>query len=162
MPNRYNALTLCWSASNLPNNKLYWCCLSNVTVSSFGQDITRRILRFFVPLMSTLMSTWCHACDSFSQAFPLRSCKLQVIKNWRQEWPGNEAKVSGCLSLQDNSFTVMPYIPIFQASVAINTNLNSFSSRTWICYRPCLFRHIWNCRVSSELYTTHHHVTIRT
>ena len=44
------------------------------------------------PLMPTLMSTWRHARDSFSQAFPLRFCILQVIKNWRWEQPGNEAK----------------------------------------------------------------------
>ena len=31
---------------------------------------------------------------SFSQAFPLRFCILQVIKNWRLERPGNEAIVS--------------------------------------------------------------------
>ena len=54
----------------------------------------RRTSRFFVghcPLMSTLTSTWCHAHDSFSQAFPLCFCMLQVIKNWRLERPGNEA-----------------------------------------------------------------------
>ena len=40
-------------------------------------------------------STWCHARDSFShkcsQAFPICFCILQAIKNWRREWPGNEA-----------------------------------------------------------------------
>ena len=44
------------------------------------------------PLMSTLTSTWCYAHDSFSQAFPLHFCLLQVIKNWRREWPWNVAK----------------------------------------------------------------------
>ena len=29
----------------------------------------------------------------FSQAFPLNFCLLQVIKNWKQERPGNEANV---------------------------------------------------------------------
>ena len=29
--------------------------------------------------------------DSFSQAFPLRFCILQVIKNWRLERPGDKA-----------------------------------------------------------------------
>ena len=38
-----------------------------------------------------LTSTWRHARDSFSQAFPLHFCVLQVIKNWRRERPGNEA-----------------------------------------------------------------------
>ena len=51
------------------------------------------------PLMSTLTSTWCHAHDLFSQAFPLRFCILQAIENWRQEWPGNEASVSGLRSI---------------------------------------------------------------
>ena len=45
-----------------------------------------------------LPSTWHHAPDSFSQAFPLRffasaSDQKKNNKNWRQEWPGNEAKV---------------------------------------------------------------------
>ena len=43
------------------------------------------------PLTSTLMSTWRHVCDSFSQAFPFHFCVLQAIKNWRWERPGNEA-----------------------------------------------------------------------
>ena len=41
-------------------------------------------------LTSTLMSTWCHACDSFSQAFPHRFCilhnihiKYYTLKLWR-------------------------------------------------------------------------------
>ena len=38
-----------------------------------------------------LMSNQCHACDSFSQAFPLEFCILQVNTNLRREWPGNEA-----------------------------------------------------------------------
>ena len=36
------------SASNLLNNKLYWCRLSNIQSRVFGQDITRRTSRFFV------------------------------------------------------------------------------------------------------------------
>ena len=43
------------------------------------------------PLISNLMSTWRHARDSFSQAFPLRFCIQFAIKNWRRERPGNEA-----------------------------------------------------------------------
>ena len=35
------------------------------------------------PLTFTLTSTWRHTGDSFSQAFPLRFCILQVIKKWR-------------------------------------------------------------------------------
>ena len=31
---RSNSQTLRWSASSLPNNELYWRCISNVTVSS--------------------------------------------------------------------------------------------------------------------------------
>ena len=60
------------------------------------------------PLASTLMSTWRHTCDSFSQVFPLRFCILQVIKNWRQEQPGNKAKQSSsgqkCNSIYDNDW----------------------------------------------------------
>ena len=43
------------------------------------------------PLTSTLTSTWRHTRDSFSQAFPLRFCILQAIKNWRREQPENKA-----------------------------------------------------------------------
>ena len=38
-----------------------------------------------------LASTSHHAHDSFSQPFPLHFCILQVIKNWRQKRPWNEA-----------------------------------------------------------------------
>ena len=43
--NRCNSQTLRWSASSLPDSKLYWHCLLNVTVSS---SWTRRTLRFLV------------------------------------------------------------------------------------------------------------------
>ena len=39
VPNHCNSQTLCWSTLSLPNNKLYWHCLSS---------ITRRTSRFFV------------------------------------------------------------------------------------------------------------------
>ena len=40
--------------------------------------------------MFALTATWHHAHDSFYQAFPLRFCILQAIKNWRREWLGNK------------------------------------------------------------------------
>ena len=46
------------------------------------------------PLASTLTSSWRHARDSFSQASPLCFCIQYVIKNWRRERPGNEARLS--------------------------------------------------------------------
>ena len=95
VPGCCNSQTLYWSASSLPNNELYWHCLSNVTVSNLLDKILQEGLQdsssSTAPLMSTLMSTWCHACDSISQAFLLRFCILQAIKNLRRELPGNEA-----------------------------------------------------------------------
>ena len=51
---------------------------SNVIVSSFW---TRRTSRFVVG----------HRPPHVSQAFPIRFCILQAIKNWRRGWPENEA-----------------------------------------------------------------------
>ena len=34
---------------------------------------------------------WRHSCDKMDQAFPLRFCILQAIKNWTVGRPGNEA-----------------------------------------------------------------------
>ena len=74
VPDHCNSQTFHWSASSLRSNELYWRCL---TLQShwqvLGQDITRRTLRFFIghcPLTFTLMSTWCHACDSSPRPFP--------------------------------------------------------------------------------------------
>ena len=39
------------------------------------------------------------SCNFLSQAFPLRFCILQAIKNWRQEWPGNKATSNYTCSL---------------------------------------------------------------
>ena len=52
----------------------------------FGQDIRRRISKFFIRHRPPRV----HACDSFSQAFPLHYCILQAIKNWWWEQPGNK------------------------------------------------------------------------
>ena len=74
MPDCCNSQTLCWSAWSLPNNKQYWHCLLNITSQVPAQDITRRTrdsLSGTGPLTSTFMSTWCHTCDSISQAFSL-------------------------------------------------------------------------------------------
>ena len=42
-----------------------------------------------------LTCTWCHACDYLpGLAFLLHFCILKMIKNWRQERPGNKATKS--------------------------------------------------------------------
>ena len=46
-------------------------------------------------------STWCH---QISQAFSLHICILQVIKDWRWEWPGNEANKYGCVPTTGEAF----------------------------------------------------------
>ena len=33
------------------------------------------------------------SCMWLSQAFPLHFCTLQALKNWKREWPWNEAKL---------------------------------------------------------------------
>ena len=38
---------------------------------------------------------WRHSRDKWYQAFPLRFCILQAIKNWTVGRPGNEAKQTG-------------------------------------------------------------------
>ena len=40
------------SASNLPNNKLYWCCLSNITVSSFWTRYYKKDFKILCPAPS--------------------------------------------------------------------------------------------------------------
>ena len=50
MPNRRNSRSLRWSASNLPNNELYWHCLSNAVVKS---PLTRYIYRKGLALSGT-------------------------------------------------------------------------------------------------------------
>ena len=44
--------------------------------------------------------------DSFSQAFHLHFCILQAIKNWRREWPGNEAKTTPIGHVQKQEMAV--------------------------------------------------------
>ena len=69
----------------------FWTFRSQVP----GRGITRKALRFFIVchLPVCLMSQY-YACDKISQAFPGSSfCILQVTKNWRQERPGNKAKL---------------------------------------------------------------------
>ena len=87
VPNCCNSQTLCWSGSNIPNNKLYWHCLSNVTVSS-SWTRTSRFLRQAPSPPSVYPHVYLTSCTwLFLQAFPLRCCILQAIKNWRQERP---------------------------------------------------------------------------
>ena len=94
MPDHCNLQTLCSSASNLPNNKLYWHSLSNITLSRSWTRYYKKHLRIprrAPPLMSTLMSTWHHTHDSFSQAYPLppflhtaSDQKLEAGMAWEQ------------------------------------------------------------------------------
>ena len=62
--------------------------------------------------MSTLCLPDATAHDQISQVFPLRICKLQVIKYWRWERPGNEAKSAQCknihVALCSSSHTMFP------------------------------------------------------
>ena len=92
VPNRYNSH---WSASNLPKHELYWLSFKRYSLKFLDKILEEGPQDSSLgttPFMSTLMSTWRHARDSFSQAFPLRFCILQGIINWRRERPGNEAR----------------------------------------------------------------------
>ena len=81
VPDCCNSQTLRWSASSLPNNELYWRCLSNVTVSnSWIRYYKKDLMLGTAPLTSTLISIWHYTRDSISQAFPLHFSILQVIK----------------------------------------------------------------------------------
>jgi len=44
-----------------------------------------------LPLSVYLGRHWRHSCDKWYQAFPLRFCILQAIKNWMVGRPGKEA-----------------------------------------------------------------------
>ena len=62
-----------------------------------SDDSTRKELRFFIghcSCVSTLCLPDATACDQISQASPLRIYRLQVIKDSRWEWPGDEASVA--------------------------------------------------------------------
>ena len=54
----------------------------------------RRLARSFdqwpLPTSVYLGRHWCHSRDKWYQAFPLRFCILQAIKNWTVGRPGNE------------------------------------------------------------------------
>ena len=104
MPDHCNSQTLRWSASNLPNNELYWCCLSNVAVSScwtryYTKDL--KILRqappppywpHVYPHVYLTSCTWL-----FLPGLPLHFCMLQVIKNWRWKCPWNDVATTTML-----------------------------------------------------------------
>ena len=50
--------------------------------------------RSLAPCVSTVHLPDVTACDQISQAIPFCNCKLQVIKDWRWEQPGNKAKLT--------------------------------------------------------------------
>ena len=74
---RCNSQTLHWSVLNLPNNELYWRCLSNITALSFWTRYYKKDLKILhqAPPPSCLPS---HLPDFFSQASPsiFAYCKL--------------------------------------------------------------------------------------
>ena len=78
------------SLKSTKQQKLYYHCLSNVTVSSSWTRYYKDLEILQQALPPTLLSTWCHSHDSISQAFPLCFCTQRAIKNWRQgtawEW----------------------------------------------------------------------------
>ena len=72
---------------------VFWMLQSQVLRQDILQERLQDSSSNTAPLMSTLTSTWCHTCDSFSQAFPLcflhtaSDQKLEVGKAWVR---GNE------------------------------------------------------------------------
>ena len=75
-----NSQTLHWSASSLlPNNELYWHCLSNVTVQISWTKYCKKDLKTLrqAPLPSCLPSRLPNVTHvTFFQAFPLRFCSI--------------------------------------------------------------------------------------
>ena len=92
-----NSQTLRWSASTLPNNKLYCCFLSNVTVLIMLLDkILREGPRDYSSGTTLCVSTYHVTLPCTWQNLPgfsLCFCILQAIKNWRQEQPENKAAI---------------------------------------------------------------------
>ena len=87
VPDHCNSQTLRWSASSLPNNELYWHCLSNVTVSSSWIRYCKKdlkILRWAPSLPYVTHVTL--STEPSSSVFAY--CKQS--KNWKLERPGNE------------------------------------------------------------------------
>jgi len=58
------------------------------------QERASKFLASKCPCVSTLCPPDVTVHDQISQAFPLHICILAVIKDWRWEWPGNEATFS--------------------------------------------------------------------
>ena len=132
---RCNSQTLRWSALSLPDNKLYWHCLLSLKfLDKILQEGPQDSSSGTAPRVSTLTSTWCHARDSFSQAFPLRFCLQYAIKNWRWERPGNEASVILC-AVYPVSFPDQWQRTGNEASVCIPFVAEVFLM--WICWQLC-------------------------
>ena len=85
--------TLCWSASNLLNNELYWHY-----THVFQMFLHKKDLKILCKALPPSRLLWClHVPDiRHVTLFPgllLRFCILQAIKTWKWEWPGNETNV---------------------------------------------------------------------
>ena len=85
----HNQQTMPWSASNLPNNELYWHRLLNIIVWSswtryYKKDFVGHCPPHIYPHVYLTSYTWLFLLHHF--------WILQAIKNWRWEWSGNEAE----------------------------------------------------------------------
>ena len=81
-----------WPIPSIMNDERYWCCLVSTLVFSSRTETTRASRPFIgerPPSILCLPDIMTH--DQTSQAFPLIICILQVLKELRWEWPGNEA-----------------------------------------------------------------------
>ena len=73
-----------------------WMVYSLVPDRSYLQPVIGHY-KVDTPRVSTICLSDITTCDQISQAFPLRICILQVIKEWRWERPGNTVRCCMCV-----------------------------------------------------------------
>ena len=133
VPSHYNSQTLRWSASKLPNNKLYWRCLSNVTVSSFLTRYYKKDLKILcqtpIPLMASIPSCLpdiMHATLSLRPSpsvFPYcKRSKLEAGMAWERGYESSSLQlwsdmISQLYSLHCHSWTysIMLYVHLLKS-----------------------------------------------
>ena len=106
-------------------SQLEVCLYTGCSVHFHPSLFTRPSLQLATPPPNSvyLGRHWYQLHDKMNQAFPLRFCILQVIKNWMAERPGNEARI--CLLSCSLKLMIqhLPSVHIFPANRIENENL---------------------------------------
>ena len=96
VPRRKNELEA-WSCSFCPKRWSFehsWSERRTALGSKQKTHARNASFRSVTPPPVCLHRHWHHSCDKWYQAFPLRFCILQAIKNWTVGRPGNEASTA--------------------------------------------------------------------